>query len=61
MLNLKFTDLEPIRKHELPVVLEDLDVGENIVPSPAIQSNDVIPQSVDDLVRLKSRKLSKRL
>ena len=58
---MKFTDLEPIRKHELPVVLEDLDVGENIVPSSTIQPNDVIPQSVDDLVRLKSRKLSKRL
>lgn len=48
-------DLDAVREEAVRMALEGLDVAEDVVPSPTVEPDGVIPQLVKDLVHLKHR------
>lgn len=46
------TNLESIRQQESSMISEDFDIGEDVIPSTTIQSDNIISKSIDDLIHL---------
>lgn len=47
-------NIGPIRQHELRVVTELLDEGEDVIPTSTVQTGAVVTQFVDDFIHLES-------
>src|SRR5208282_6789526 len=48
-------DLRPVRQYEFRMRTKLLDVAENVVPAPAVQSRGMVAQFVKNLVHLERR------
>lgn len=48
------SNLESVWEKELAMVLERLDVGEDVIPTSAVESDNVVLEGMDDLVELEA-------